>query len=286
MYYPFYIYQPYSLLNMFVFSLSRSFLAVIFMLIGLQPFSVFAKRITNIQLEIKQVGGAFVPISNLESVIIPLVAGDTYVLRLKGDSLSYIQSRFPSFEENAALYNPKLFEKTVMIPAKTERGTSYFLNVYNKAGNSITLNFEIVMRGRVEMIQYKDAETPKQKNNIDIVKANSLYQLYFQGDGMEFATMNVARFPMLISGTFITLYAQQMAYEKKGMLLKIRIGNGEKNLTTSLLYFLNNIGIRDKNAKIDLPWTRYVIGSGEVFKPMLPVNMKEHLTDLTIIQME
>lgn len=248
--------------------------------------SLFAKKITNITLEIKKVGGEYIKIPCDETFSVPLVAGDTYILRIKADSLQSIVARFPSLEEKVKIYSPKVFETDVSIPKHTARGTSYFINVINKGENPIIINFEVVVRGKVEMIRYKNADVPKRLQNIDLVKVNSTYNLSFEGDGMAYANLSVPRFPMLISGTFITLYSQEIGYEDKSMMLKIRIGKAEKELTTSLLYFINKMGIRDKNADIDVPWVRYTIGSGEVFKPQLPVDTKEGLTDLTVMQIE
>lgn len=248
--------------------------------------SLYAEKTSRIQLEIKKVGGEYIKIPLDENVSVPLVAGDTYILRIKGDSLHAIVARFPGLEEKVNIYSPKVFETDVSIPKNTLRGTSYFINVVNRGNNPVIINFEVVVRGKVEMIRYKDEEVPKRHQTIDLVKANSTYNLSFEGEGMAYANLCIPRFPMLIGGTFITLYSQEIGYQKKAMLLKIRIGKAEKELTTSLLYFINKMGIRDKNADIDVPWVRYTIGSGEVFKPQLPVDIKEGLTDLTVMQIE
>jgi hypothetical protein len=194
--------------------------------------------------------------------------------------------KFPNLEKESLIPSGNEFTLDISLPENTGRGNTFYLNIFTQENLAITFNFEVVFRGRIESIQYLAPTVPKHKKNIDIVAPNSFYTLIFEGENMEFAMLNVPRMPYLLNGNFITLHSQTVGFNEKSWLLRIRTGKGEATLTTSLFYFLNKIGIKDKNADMDVPWVRYSIGSGHLINPMLPINPKSHLTDLSMLQLE
>ncbi|MBX7243042.1 MAG: hypothetical protein K1X92_14965 [Bacteroidia bacterium] len=244
---------------------------------GGNPKSVF--------LYVKPLGKEFTAISNPEKIYVPLVAGDSYIIKIQSDSITEIKCRFPNLESESRVPDPSVFETDVTIPAGTERGTTYYINVYRQGSSVVTLNFEIVKRGKISAIYYTEPEIAKQKKGIDLLKPNTVYGLMLQGENMNVARFNISRFPKLIPGTFLSLYSQKTE-PGKGLLLKVRTGTGEKGLSTSLLYFLNKETITDMNADIVVPWILYTFGNGETFSSGLPVDYSKHSSDLTLIQLE
>ena len=235
---------------------------------------------------VKPLGKDFVAIPNPEKIYVPLVAGDSYIIKIQSDSMTHFKCRFPNLETDSRVPNPSEFETDVTIPKETLRGTTFYINVYRQGSNIITLNFEVVKRGEISRIYYVSPEFAKQKKGIDYVKTNTTYTLVLEGENMEMANFNINRFPMLIPGTFITLYSQKTNCNNKGLMLKFRIGTAEKGVATSLLYFLDKVGITDINADIIVPWATYTFGSGDVFESKLPVDYAKHSTDLKVLQVE
>lgn len=261
----------------FLFSFFFFQTLLLFFAYGGNPKKVF--------LSIKPLGKDFTAIPNPEKIYVPLVAGDSYIIKIQSDSITQIRCRFPNLESDSKVPDPSVFETDVTIPNQTERGTTYYINVYRQGSSVVTLNFEIVKRGRISAISYTEPEYAKQKKGIDFVKPNTMYGVILEGTNMEVAKFNISRFPKLIPGTFISLYSQKTE-PNKGLLLKFRTGSGEEGLSTSLLYFLNKETITDWNADIVVPWILYTFGSGETFKSGLPVNNTRHTSDLTLLQLE
>lgn len=238
-----------------------------------------------LSLEMKQLGGAYVSFSCNSALAIPVVAGDSYMLHFRGDSLLALKTNVEGKEKDFSMNGKNDFYKIISISAFAQRGTRFYMNVSDKQHKLVILHLEVVSRGKVEAIRYNDL-VAKRVDEIDVVKSNTSYSLVFQGKEMQHATLCLNRLPHLINGTFITIVGQQNDEKNTALNLNIRIGKAEKELTTSLLYFIAQIGIRDKNADIDVPWARYTIGSGKVFDSDLPLDGERGNTNLNVMKVE
>lgn len=244
--------------------------------------TIFAEPI---QLAIKPLGSDYIKIPVGEKGAIPIIAGENYMLKLSGTSLNKIMSLFPYTEKEKIITPTNVYFVAIKVPKDAKRGNTYCITACAEVGNPKTFCFEVVTKGKIEEIRYVANELPKHLGGVDRLNPNKTYSLVFSGKEMENAKFNVNRFPNLVSGTFISLFSQQSNYESKGLMLQFRVQKGEKELTTSLLYHLNNIGIIDANADMDMPWIRYTIGTGDVFNPQLPVDASAHLSDLNRVQL-
>lgn len=255
-------------------------LIVVFLFLSLN--SIFAEAI---QLSIKALGGEYISIPLGERGAIPVIAGETYMLKISGNRLNKIMSLFPYTEKEKNINPTNTHFVAVRVPQDAQRGNTYCITACAEIGHPKTFCFEVVTKGKIEEIRYIADELPKHLGGVDRLNPNKTYSLVFTGKEMENAKFNVTRFPSLVSGTFISLFSQHIGYEARGLMLQFRAQKGEKALTTSLLYHLNNIGIIDQNADMDMPWIRYTIGTGDVFNPQLPIDASAHLSDLNRVQL-
>ena len=256
---------------------------LIIVLLFLAINTIFAETIS---LSIKELRGTYIQIPVTEKGAIPIIAGEMYMLKIAGTNLNKIMSLFPYTEKEKNIVPTNTYFLAIKVPQEAKRGNTYCITACTEVGHPKTFCFEVVTKGKIEEIRYVANELPKHLGGgVDRLNPNKTYSLVFTGKDMANAKFNVARFPSLVSGTFISLFAQQSGYESKGLMLQFKVQKGEKDLTTSLLYHLNNIGIIDQNADMDMPWIRYTIGTGDVFNSQLPVDASAHISDLNRVQL-
>lgn len=241
---------------------------------------------TPIQLNIKSLGGEYIAIPLAEKGAIPVIAGESYMLKLQGEYINKIMSLFPNTEKEKNIVPTNIHFIAITIPKEAKRGNTYCITVCVVAGRPKTFCFEVVTKGKIEEIKYVAEEMPKHLGGIDRVNANKIYSIHFTGKEMEKAKLNVAQFPSSLTGTFISLVEQQLGYNSNGLLLQFRAQKGKEKLPTSLLAQLNQIGIIDQNADMDVPWIRYTIGTGDMANSKLPVSASAHLSDLNRLQLD